>query len=172
MSDQNKKIKYDADYISYIEKGESAAVFITRDLAVDVPTDAMWVDVLSIDGKKLNNGRWDFKSFTVELFPRETKPVYPKEASDADKKYITWQTAHKDIDIQRGRGYKGIKYEVFPKLVNRNKGKYKIIKSVWNLSFEQWVPNRWFTSSCEWRERKIPIKAKWEYDIIKIREIK
>ena len=44
-----EKVSYSTEYISYVENGESAAVFITRDIAKDVPTKGMWVDVISAD---------------------------------------------------------------------------------------------------------------------------
>ena len=163
--------KYDAAYISYVENGESAAVFITRDIAKEVPTRNMWVDVISADKKRRSDGRWDFKSFTVELFPRRTNPIYPKDASDDEKKYITWKTAHKDIDDQRKTGFQGQKYRICPILINRNKDKYTIKKAAWNVTFNRWVPDKWVTPSCEWRERKIPEKAKWEYIISSVKQI-
>ena len=52
------------------------AVFITRDLATEVPTGGMWVDVISADKKGRKDDRWDFNYFIVELFPRKIKPVY------------------------------------------------------------------------------------------------
>ena len=82
----SKKIQYDDAYISYIKNGESAAVFIARDIAKEVPTNGMWVDVISADSKKRRDDRWDFNYFIVELFPRKTKPVYPKGTSDEEKK--------------------------------------------------------------------------------------
>lgn len=169
-----EKIHYDAEYISYIEHGESAAVFITRDVVKSIKTKGKWIDVLSVDGQKNYDGRWDFKSFSVELFPRKTQPVYPADSSDEEKKYITWQTAHADIENLRQKGYKGIKFEIFPKLVNLNKGKFKTEMAIWNKAFNGWVPNvpeKYFTSSCEWRERKLPLKPKWEYHILKIRRL-
>lgn len=66
-----EKVSYSTEYISYVENGESAAVFITRDIAKDVPTKGMWVDVISADKKDRRDGRWDFNSFIVELFPRK-----------------------------------------------------------------------------------------------------
>ena len=102
-----EKVSYSTEYISYVENGESAAVFITRDIAKDVPTKGMWVDVISADKKDRRDGRWDFNSFIVELFPRKPQPVYPQGASEEEKKYITWQTAHKDIDDQGRREYHG-----------------------------------------------------------------
>ena len=176
---KKEKIKYDAEYISYIESGESAAVFITRDIVKSIRTEGKWVDVISIDGQLNENGRWDFNSFSVELFPRQIRPIYPQYASDDEKKYITWQTAHADIQNLRSRGYKGVKFEIFPKLVNANRGKYKTVNAIWNKSLECWVPRRMFvasgklkkTSSFEWRKKKIPKEPEWEYHILKIRRL-
>ena len=165
------KVSYSSEYISYIENGESAAVFIARDIAKAVPTQGMWIDVLSMDKKERKDNRWDFNSFIVELFPRKTKPVYPKDATKENKKYITWQTAHEDIEKQREQGFKGSRYIIRPRLVNHNKGKYITRLAVWNVTFGRWVPDKWFTSSCEWREKKEPIKAKWEYEISTIEKL-
>ena len=172
--DIKEKMEHDAEYISYIEHGESAAVFITRDIVKSIKTKGKWIDVLSVNGRENDYGRWDFKSFSVELFPRKTQPVYLADASEKEKKYITWQTAHADIANLRQKGYKGIKFEIFPKLVNLNKGKYEIIQGIWNKSFNCWVPNipeKYFTSSCEYRERKVSIEPKWNYYILKIRRL-
>ena len=115
------KKKYDAEYISYVESGESAAVFIARDIAVSIDTSGMWIDVLNHEGNKNKNGRWDFRYFEIELFPRKHNPIYPEYASEEDKKYITWKTAHEDITEQRRCGYRGTRFGIKPKLVNRNK---------------------------------------------------
>lgn len=125
----NKK-KYDTAYISYVESGESAAVFVTRDIVRSINTTGMWIDIIDLKGRKNNDGRWNFKYFIIELFPRKKHPQYPSKASDEVKKYITWQTAHADIWEQRRRGYKGTRFKICPKLVNRNKGKNK--KSEWD----------------------------------------
>lgn len=117
------KIKYDAAYISYVESGESAAVFVARDIVWSIDTNGMWIDIIKLDGHKNNSGRWDFKYFSFELFPRKNHPKYPAGISDEDKKYITWQTAHDDISEQRRCGYNGTRFRICPKLVNRNRGK-------------------------------------------------
>lgn len=119
------KKKYDAAYISYVESGESAVVFVVRDIVKAINTTGKWIDVLDLVGYKNQDGQWDFEYFTVELFPRKTQPKYPAVASEEDKKYITWQTAHADIDRQRRQGYRGVRFKICPKLVNRNKGKNK-----------------------------------------------
>lgn len=137
------KIKYDADYISYVESGESAAVFVARDIVRSIDTSGMWIDILNLEGDKNDDDRWDFKHFTIELFPRRKYPQYPDGVSDEDKKYITWKTAHEDILEQRSRGYKGTKFRIISKLVNRNLGKY----------------------------RKIPYEPKWDYNILAIKRL-
>lgn len=165
------KIKYDAAYISYVESGESAAVFVARDIVRSIDTSGMWIDILNLEGYKNKDNRWDFKHFTIELFPRRKYPKYPDGATDEEKKYITWKTAYEDVREQRNRGYKGTKFRIYPKLVNRNKGKYRKVMAVWNLTFGQWVPNEWFGSSCEWREKKVPYKPKWDYNILAIKRL-
>ena len=165
------KYKHDTDYISYVESGESAAVFVARDIVRSIDTSGMWIDILSLDGFKNEDNRWDFQYFTIELFPRKKYPKYPNNATDEDKKYITWKTAHEDIAEQRRHGYQGTKFRINSKLVNRNKGKYHKVKAAWNLTFRQWVPDTWFCSSCEWREKKVPHKPKWDYDILAIKRL-
>lgn len=169
---QKEKLKYDAAYISYVEKGESAAVFITRDIVNSIDTNGKWVDVLSIQGNKNYDNQWDFSEIIVEIFPRKKSPVYPDHTSDANKKYITWKTAHNDITAQRKSGRKGIKFRITPKLINKNKGKYKTIERVWNNKFNRYVPREWgIGSSCEIRKCRIPIEPKWEYHILAVKRI-
>lgn len=95
----------------------------------------MWIDILSTSGGKNEYGKWDFSSITIELFPRKIKPVYPEYSSIADKKYITWKTANEDISKQRKKGYKGKRFVICPKLVNKNQGKTKIVEKIWNKKF-------------------------------------
>ena len=100
MNKLNEK-KNDPEYISYLQNGDSAAVFIVRDIVKSVNTSGMWIDILSTSGGKNEYGKWDFSSISIELFPRKIKPVYPEYSSIADKKYITWKTANEDISKQR-----------------------------------------------------------------------
>lgn len=167
-----KKIKYDSAYISYVEKGYSAAVFIVRDIVKSIDTSGMWIDVLSTSGYKNRYGQWDFSSIKVELFPRITTPVYPKNVSLEVKKLITWQTATKDISSQRQQGFKGKKYIIHPKLVDKNKGKTKTIEMIWNRKFEQYIPNDWMRSpDCEIHEKKVSMEPEWEYHIISVKRL-
>ena len=109
---------------------------------------------------------------TVELFPRKTRPIYPEHTSTEDKKYITWKTANEDIEKQRSQGYKGQKFMICPKLVNKNKGKTRIIEKIWNKKFNQYVPKHWARSSdCEVRKVKVPLEPVWEYHIISIKRL-
>lgn len=111
MNKLNEK-KNDPEYISYLQNGDSAAVFIVRDIVKSVNTSGMWIDILSTSGGKNEYGKWDFSSITIELFPRKIKPVYPEYSSIADKKYITWKTANEDISKQRKKGYKGKRFVI------------------------------------------------------------
>ena len=45
----NKAWKYYAEYIRYIESGESAAVFIVRDIVKAVNTSGKWIDIVSMN---------------------------------------------------------------------------------------------------------------------------
>lgn len=125
-----KKKKYSAEYISYVESGESAAVFIARDIVKSIDATGKWIDILDLEGNKNKDGRWDFRYFTIELFPRKIQPKYPPKASEDDRKYITWETAHMDIQNQRKQGYKGKKYKICPRLVRHDKEKNA--KSQWS----------------------------------------
>lgn len=79
--------KYDAEYISYIRNGNSAAVLITRDLVKSVNTIGKWIDIIESNIRGRIDGRINFNYFIVEIFPRKTKPDYSKAASEYDKKY-------------------------------------------------------------------------------------
>ena len=52
MKSNNQKIKYSPEYISYLENGESAAVFITRDIVKLINTKDKWIDVIELQGQK------------------------------------------------------------------------------------------------------------------------
>lgn len=125
---EKKEWKYDSEYISYVESGESAAVFVVRDIVNAIETRGKWIDVVSLDTYA---GEWFGTAFNwiiVELFPRKTKPVYPKLASDEEKKYITWKTANEDITAQREKGVRGPMFLVLCDL-KKIKGKNENEKS-------------------------------------------
>jgi len=172
LSNQNK-IKYDSEYISYVANGESAAVFIVRDIVKSIDTSKMWIDVISASGCKNEFDKWDFSSITIELFPRKTKPMYPQNASAEDKKYITWKTAKEDIAKQKSQGYRGKKFIIRPKLVKIKQCKTKTIEKIWNKKFGRYVPKHWARSSdCEVHKKKVQIvEPAWEYHIISIKRL-
>ena len=166
------RIRYDAEYIGYLESGESVAVFIARDLARNVPTAGRWIDVTETDGRKRNDGRWDFSQIVVELFPRRLRPKYPENISDGDKKYITWKTAHEDIGQQRRSGIRGEKYRIYVRLVNVNRGKTQTVKALWDKRYNTWTTRFFLKASYnEWRDRKIPVEPKWEYVVEGVRKL-
>ncbi len=171
---KKEKTKYSSEYISYVKNGDSAAVFITRDIAKQVNTNGKWIDIIDSDGfmNTQKKAKWDFSRIVIELFPRITKPVYPDKVTNEEIDYITWKTARNDIVMLRQKGYKGQRFEIRPELINENDGKYKTIKAMWNNTFQCWVPMQWKTSSCVIKERRFPIKAKWEYRILSVKRIK
>ena len=166
--DKKSKMKYDAEYIRYVEHGESAAVFITRDIVETINTSGKWIDISEIDGEKNfydHRAYWNFKSFVAELFPRKTQPVYPQGASDEEIKYITWQTAHADINAQRASGYVGSKYKIRPQLINANAGKFNIVKALYSKQFDGWhyaapvIDHS--ADDLEWQIHKIAVPPEW-----------
>ena len=113
---RRKKI-HDSEYIAYCEHGDSAAVFIMRDIQNEVNVDNMWIDIVSTKKRSshINNKYWhDFEWFVVELFPKKLFPDYSLAMSDDDKRYETWKTAKIDVSEQRRSGFKGRKYMVYP----------------------------------------------------------
>lgn len=123
---EREKWKHDTEYISYIESGESAAVFIVRDIVNSIDTRGKWIDVISLNTyyKSGADGRKAFNWIIVELFPRNIKPHYDKK-DPLHNKYLTWKAANEDISIQRAKGYNGPKYLVLCDLFNKNKKKYR-----------------------------------------------
>lgn len=160
-----KEWKHDAEYISYIESGESAAVFIVRDIVNSIDTKGKWVDVISLN-TYYKRGAGDRKSFNwiiVELFPRKMQPKYDKYDSDHNR-YLTWVTAHEDIDKQRQAGFHGEKYLVLCNLYNKNKNKFTtrtiIAKKYWE-PMEAYRP----------MEVKDPVDPNWGYRIQAVKKV-
>lgn len=171
---KSHKMQNDSEYLFYIESGESAAVFIIRDVCKSIDTSGYWIAIIdapinkTIDkyGKKIR----DFKFIDFELFPRTIKPDYKSSISDEEIKYITWLTANKDIEQQRKNGVKGIHYSIVPILYNKNAGKTRKKTGLWNNTFHRFVPEKWKTSSCEYRTVNVPITPNWKYSIKSIKK--
>lgn len=165
------KIEYSAEYVTYIKSGESAAVFIARDICKSIDTSGCWIDILDMKKKNNFDDKWDFEWIDIELFPRKIKPNYTNNMSDNFIKYITWQTAMKDIEKQRKNGFIGNRYRIFPKLYNKNEGRTRGRYGLWNKTFNRFVPEHWKTSSCEYRTVQVPMRPNWKYTIISVKKL-
>ena len=163
VDNEREKWKHDTEYISYIESGESAAVFIVRDIVNSIDTSGKWIDVISLN-TYYKSGADDRKAFNwiiVELFPRNIKPSYDKK-DPSHNKYLTWKAAHEDISIQRAKGYNGPKYLVLCDLFNKNKNKFRYRTITARMYWEPVEAYRPMT-------KKKRVAPEWEY---KIRAVK
>ena len=160
-----KDWKHDAEYISYIESGESAAVFIVRDIVNSIDTKGKWVDVISLNTyyKRGAGDRMAFNWIIVELFPRKIQPKYDKNDS-AHNRYLTWVTAHEDIAKQRQAGFYGEKYLVLCNLYNKNKNK---LTTRTIIARKYWEPMEAYRPM----EVKDPVDPEWEYRIQAVKKV-
>ena len=160
-----KDWKHDAEYISYIESGDSAAVFIVRDIVNSIDTKGKWVDVISLNTyyKRGAGDRMAFNWIIVELFPRKMQPKYDKNDS-AHNRYLTWVTAHEDIAKQRQAGFHGEKYLVLCNLYNKNKNKFTTHTII---ARKYWEPMEAYRPM----EVKDPVDPEWEYRIQAVKKV-
>ena len=160
-----KDWKHDTEYISYIESGESAAVFIVRDIVNSIDTKGKWVDVISFNTyyKRGAGNRRAFNWIIVELFPRKMQPKYDKNDS-AHNRYLTWVTAHEDIAKQRQAGFHGEKYLVLCNLYNKNKNKFTTHTII---ARKYWEP----MEASRPMEVKDPVDPEWEYRIQAVKKV-
>lgn len=160
-----KDWKHDTEYISYIEGGESAAVFIVRDIVNSIDTKGKWVDVISLNTyyKRGAGDRMAFNWIIVELFPRKMQPKYDKNDS-AHNRYLTWVTAHEDIAKQRQAGFHGEKYLVLCNLYNKNKNKFTTHTII---ARKYWEPMEAYRPM----EVKDPVDPEWEYHIQAVKKV-
>lgn len=160
-----KDWKHDAEYISYIESGESAAVFIVRDIVNSIDTKGKWIDVISLNTyyKRGVRDRIAFNWIIVELFPRKMQPKYDKNDS-AHNRYLTWVTAHEDIAKQRQAGFHGEKYLVLCNLYNKNKNKFTTHTII---ARKYWEPMEAYRPM----EVKDPVDPEWEYRIQAVKKV-
>lgn len=160
-----KDWKHDSEYISYIESGESAAVFIVRDIVNSIDTKGKWVDVISLNTyyKRGAGDRMAFNWIIVELFPRKMQPKYDKNDS-AHNRYLTWVTAHEDIAKQRQAGFYGEKYLVLCNLYNKNKNKFTTHTII---ARKYWEPMEAYRPM----DVKDPVDPEWEYRIQAVKKV-
>ena len=160
--------KYDDDYISYVEKGESAAVFLIRDCVGEIKTDGMWIDILSLDTYE-KYGRIGFNYIIAELFPRKQKPEYPPYEKNTDLiAYITWKTAVVDIGEQRQKGVRGPKYLILSHLYNENKGKVVNKIVYWDMTHKKFTDQK---KSNDGKRISLPQTPCWKYDIRTVKKV-
>lgn len=160
-----KDWKHDSEYISYIESGESAAVFIVRDIVNSIDTKGKWVDVISLNTyyKRGAGDRMAFNWIIVELFPGKMQPKYDKNDS-AHNRYLTWVTAHEDIAKQRQAGFHGEKYLVLCNLYNKNKNKFTTHTII---ARKYWEPMEAYRPM----DVKDPVDPEWEYRIQAVKRV-
>lgn len=160
-----KDWKHDSEYISYIESGESAAVFIVRDIVNSIDTKGKWVDVISLNTyyKRGAGDRMAFNWIIVELFPRKMQPKYDINDS-AHNRYLTWVTAHEDIAKQRQAGFHGEKYLVLCNLYNKNKNKFTTHTII---ARKYWEPMEAYRPM----DVKDPVDPEWEYRIQAVKRV-
>ena len=176
----NKAWKYDADYIRYVDSGESAAVYVVRDVAEQVPTKGKWSDIISFYAYKQDEDGWAFKWIVAELFPRKTNPEYLPDDTEYNReynRYLTWKAAHTDIDAQRKEGYKGPKYLVLCTLKDKNKGQFKTftLKGIFKRYESKDGEVKDIEQKTELPEKpetiKEPLPHKWEYKITYVKKL-
>ena len=174
----NKAWKYDADYIRYVNSGESAAVYVVRDVAEQVPTKGKWSDIISFEAYEQDKDGWAFKWIVAELFPRKTNPKYDPYDIEHDR-YLTWEAAHTDIDEQRKEGYKGPKYLVLCTLKDKNKGQFKTFTLKGIRKIKRYESKDGEVKDIEQKTElpekpetiKEPLPHEWEYKITYVKKL-
>ena len=123
----------------------------------------MWVDVVSMNTYyKRGSGNIAFNWIVVELFPRKIKPKY--DADPDYNRYLTWLTAHEDIEKQRDSGFHGEKFLVLCDLYDKNKNKFTTHTVI---AKKYWEPMEAYRSM----EIKNPIDPEWEYRIRAVKKV-
>lgn len=167
------KHQYEKAYIDYIERSESTAVYIVRDLVEAIDTRGKWIDIRLIEKRFLSQLDDDFSFIISEIFNRKQRPVYPRkmeEESDLEYRnriaYITWQTATSDIKSQRAQGIKGDVYLILPVLKDVHENQYEKHFIAWDTKRAHFKRVRKSNISVD------IIKApKWEYAIVAVKKI-
>jgi hypothetical protein len=122
-------------YIEYASSDEALAVlFVKKELE---KSKGHWVDIIDFDSyNDISFEDLEFKFVVCGLYQRKIKPEYPPKSNfkvngkfDEENYYksiraITWSTAQEDIQQQKRKGIKGIKYEIRGVKFNKNRGKF------------------------------------------------
>lgn len=122
-------------YIEYASSDEALSVlFVKKELK---NSKGHWIDIIDFESYyDISYDDLEFKSVVCGLFKRIIKPNYPPKSDfkingkfDEDNYYksiraITWNTAQEDIQQQKNKGIKGIKYKIRGVKYNKNRGKF------------------------------------------------
>ncbi|KAG4099431.1 hypothetical protein H8356DRAFT_357572 [Neocallimastix lanati (nom. inval.)] len=154
MSNKHNKTKNDElveKYKKYAETPEAFAVLFVKKYLNS--SKGKWVDILDTNIPEYYVMEdLEFQSVECELFKRTIQPVYPeKELNMSEEDYyykcraITWEAAHTDIDQQRRKNIKGLKFQIVAKKVSGNKkiftldkNNFKEIKDSINKLSKKW----------------------------------
>lgn len=107
-----EKIIRDAEYMKYIEDGDSAAVLAIKGSDKLISNSKTWIDIEKHDGCRERDNMWTFSKIKLSIFKRTKNPHYTPAMNERDRQYETWKTANEDIAQQRSKGVKGTRYTV------------------------------------------------------------
>lgn len=166
-------------YLEYATTDEAKAVlFVKKYLNQSINH---WIDIVYCDHYSQSDDDLHFRIVDCVLYVRKLNPQYvPKNDFIIDGKFdehkyyivnraITWETAHRDIEDQKGKGVIGDKYKINGVRYNKNRGKYR--------SQPPWLnPDSPFygdsPSSFRWRERRIyEYEPEWVYEIKSVKKV-
>ncbi|EFR2207007.1 hypothetical protein [Citrobacter meridianamericanus] len=94
-----------------------------------------WIDISSCRQYEMSSDRLHFRFVKGGLYKRKIHPQYPPKSSyttngkfDKDGYYlmvraITWEAAHKDIEQQKSKRVKPVKFEITGVSYDKNRGK-------------------------------------------------
>jgi hypothetical protein len=165
-------------YLEYANTDEALAVLFAKKYIPEAK--GHWVDIEACERYEISGDPLHFKIVECVLFKRKIKPQYPPKADftvdgkfDDDAYYlairaITWETAHRDIDKQRGKGVVGDRYIVEGVRYNKNKGKYKTTPPWLNPQsrFHGDSPNRFSHRD----RRAYEVEPEWVYKVKSVRK--
>lgn len=109
-----------------------AVLFVKQNLS---QSKGHWIDISNCRRYEMSPNDMHFRFVTGKLYKRTIHPKYPPKSSytfngkfDEHNYYlmtraITWETAHKDIEQQKSKRVKPIKFEITGASYDKNRGK-------------------------------------------------
>lgn len=120
-------------YREYAHTEEACAIlFVKKNLA---QSKGYWIDISNCRRYEMSSDDLHFKFVTGGLYKRKIHPQYPPKSSyiinsrfDEHSYYLmvralTWETAHKDIEQQKSKRVKPLKFEITGVSYDKNKDK-------------------------------------------------